>query len=107
MTSPCLAKPASRRALALLLLLSLSLWGCARKPLQEQTVDAAAKRYATVRSGMTKQEVVTSLGEPAKRQATLWRWEISANAESNASLELHFDAADRVTKNVRTHASRD
>ncbi len=94
--------------LTLVFLLSLNLLsGCARKPQQEQAVDAAAKRYSGVRSGMTKQEVVTSLGEPVKRQGALWRWEITANAQSNASLELQFDGADRVAKITKTHATRD
>lgn len=98
----------ARTALGLILALSLSLLsGCARKPQQELAVDAVAKRYSNVRSGMTKQEVVTSLGEPTRRQGTLWRWEISANSQSNASLELQFDSADRVTKIVKSHATRD
>lgn len=108
MVQPHFLKRTACTALVLTFFLSLGLFsGCARKPQLEQAVDAAAKRYASVRSGMTKQEVVTSLGEPTKRKGTLWRWEISANAQSNASLELQFDGADRVTKIVKTHAKRD
>lgn len=108
MILPHILKRATRTRLGLVLVLSLSLLsGCTRKPQPEQAVDAAAKRYSSVRSGMTKQEVVAALGEPAKRLATSWRWEIRANAESNASLELQFDAEDRVTKIAKSHARRD
>lgn len=94
--------------LTLVAVLSLSLLpACARKPQAEQAVDAAARRYSSVRSGMTRQEVITALGEPAKRQGEVWRWEVSANAQSNASLVLQFDRADRVTKIAKSHATRD
>lgn len=108
MVQPHFRKRTACTALVLAFFLSLSLLsGCARKPQLEQTVDVAAKRYASIRAGMTKQEVVTTLGEPTKRHGTLWRWEVTANSQSNASLELQFDDADRVKKITKSHATRD
>lgn len=108
MTLPSLLKPATRRSLGLAFVLALGfLAGCSKKSALEQAVDTAARRYSSIQSGMTKQQVVTALGEPARREGTLWRWEISANAQSNASLELQFDASDRVTKIIKSHARRD
>lgn len=106
MILPMIVRLPLRATLVLVLSLSL-LAGCARKPPVEQAVDATAKRYASVRSGMDKQEVVIALGEPTSRQGARWRWEVSANEQSHASLELQFDTAERVAKITKTHVRRD
>lgn len=101
-------KRTSRVVLTLVAALSLSLLSaCARKPQAEQAVDAAARRYSSIRSGMTRQEVITALGEPTKREETVWRWEVSANAQSNASLDVQFDGKGRVARIAKSHATRD
>src|SRR5689334_9167900 len=97
-------QPIRRRAIGLMLVCSLGLLpACSKKAPQERAVDSTARRYERVVAGMTKQEVVASLGEPASRRENVYRWEIKGGPESSASVELHFDSADRVTKIVRSH----
>jgi hypothetical protein len=99
--------PIARRALFLFFAISLVvLPACSKKSAQEKAVDSAVKQYARVSSGMSKKEVVALLGEPTKILETAYRWEIFANSESNASLELQFDTADRVGKITESYAHR-
>jgi hypothetical protein len=100
--------PIHRQLICLLLLLSLGLSsGCTKKPPQERAVDSAARRYNRVGSGMPKQEVVALLGQPAKREGNLYRWEIIANPQSSASIDVQFDTADKVAKIAKSHTKRD
>lgn len=99
--------PITSRTLALLFAFFLVLLpACSNKSAQEKAVDSAARQYARVSSGMSKQQVIALLGEPTKKLDTAYRWEIFANSESNASLELRFDAADRVGKITKAYAHR-
>lgn len=82
------------------------LLGCSKSP-EQRTVDAAAKRYGRIEVGMSKQEVVAKLGEPASKQALRYRWETDAGPEFKASLELRFDNADRVASVATTRVSHD
>lgn len=81
--------------------------GCAKKSVAERNVDAAVKRYGAVATGMTKQEVVAKLGEPARREGARWRWETVANPQNLVALELRFDDADKVASVATTRAAHD
>ena len=95
------------RLFVLMPVLALALLsGCSRSE-EQRIVDAAVKRYAFVKVGMTKQEVVAKLGEPASRQESRYRWETSTNSDFNASLEVAFDGEDRVKSVSRSRAGHD
>jgi hypothetical protein len=82
----------------------LLFFGCARKPAQDAVVDSAVKRYDRVRTGMSKQEVVTLLGEPSSRQEGRYRWESIGRPVYNASIEVKFNREDRIASIARSRA---
>jgi hypothetical protein len=93
-----------------LLLLRLSLFsalvllfGCSRKPAEDAVVDSAVKQYDRVQTGMSKQEVVTLLGEPSSRQDDRFRWAVGRPLYS-ASIEVKFNREDRIASIARTRA---
>lgn len=99
--------PTARRTLAVILLLLLAvLPACAKKTAGEKIVDAAGRRFDRIASGMDKAEVVAALGPPLTQLENVYRWEVVANPESKASLDVHFDGAGRVKKIVRSRATR-
>ncbi|ATC65009.1 hypothetical protein CMV30_14120 [Nibricoccus aquaticus] len=79
--------------------------GCSNS--EERIVEAAEKRYAFVKVGMTKQALIAKLGEPVNKQDARYRWETIAGPEMNASLEVRFDSADKVTSVARSRESHD
>jgi outer membrane protein assembly factor BamE (lipoprotein component of BamABCDE complex) len=85
----------------------LLLAGCTRKSPAEKIVDAAVKRYAAVATGMTKQDLLAKLGEPAKREGDRWRWEAVASPQNHVAIEVRFDGADRIVSIARTRATAD
>ena len=95
------------RLIAVMPVLALALFsGCMKSP-EARTVDAAAKRYGHVKVGMSKEDVLAKLGEPANKQELRYRWETVAGRDFNASLEVRFDAADEVVSVARSRASTD
>src|ERR1044072_6076824 len=97
------------RSYALVLRLSLFsalvlLFGCSRKPAQDAVVDSAIQRYDRVRTGMSKREVVTLLGEPSIRQEGRYRWDVTGRPIYNASIEVKFDREDRIASIARTRS---
>jgi hypothetical protein len=98
----------NRRLFALTSLMSafVLLIGCSKTP-EQRTVDAASKRYGRIEVGMSKQEVVAKLGEPASKQAFRYRWETDAGRELKVALELRFDNGDKVASVATTRVSRD
>ena len=82
------------------------LLGCSKSP-EQRTVDAAAKRYGQIAVGMSKQEVVAKLGEPASKHELRYRWETDAGPELKVSLELRFNNAGRVASVATTRVSHD
>jgi len=98
--------PKKYRLVALMSLLALVVFpGCSNS--EERIVDAAEKRYAFVKVGMTKQELVAKLGEPVSKQDVRYRWETVAGLEMNASLEVRFDSAGKVASVARSRESHD
>jgi hypothetical protein len=87
--------------------LALALLSGCSKSEEQRTVDAAVKRYAFVKVGMTKQEVVAKLGEPASKQESRYKWETSTNSDFNASLEVAFDGEGRVKSVSRSRVGHD
>ena len=79
--------------------------GCFKSE-EQRIVDAAAKRYAFVNVGMTKDEVVAKLGEPASRQEDRYRWETAAGPETNVAIEIRFDNVGRITSVARSRAGK-
>jgi hypothetical protein len=57
-----LTRPRRGKFVLTLLAAVLLLAGCTRKSPAERVVEAAVKRYATVATGMTKQDLRTKLG---------------------------------------------
>jgi hypothetical protein len=53
--------------------------------------------FNTLRPGMTHAEIVAALGEPAAREATLWRYPVGPR-----TITLHFDAENRLLRAVET-----
>lgn len=106
--NPSRALPGNRRFFALtpVLLAFVLLSGCAKSEPQ-RTVDAAAKSYACIKVGMSKQEVVARLGDPSSGRELRYRWETSAGRDFNASLEVRFDSADKVVSVANSKASAD
>ena len=103
--NPSHVKRSGPRVLRLSLLSALVLLlGCSRKPAQDAAVDSAVKRYDRVRAGMSKQEVVSLLGEPSGRKDGRYRWEIRGRPQYNASIEVKFDREDRIASIARSRA---
>ena len=95
------------RLFALMPVLALALLSGCSKSEEQRIVDAAVKRYAFVKVGMTKQEVVAKLGEPASKQELRYRWETTAGPETNVALEIRFDNTGRITSVARSRAGQD
>jgi hypothetical protein len=85
----------------------LLLAGCTRKSPAEKIVEAAVKRYAAVATGMTKQDLLAKLGEPARRGEDRWRWETVASPQNHVAIEVRFDGANQVVSVARTRAKAD
>ncbi len=101
-------KPIGFRGVVLMLVVAVNLLsGCSKKPSEERAVDSAARRYSRIGAGMSKSEVVASLGEPSSRQGSSYRWETVAGPQSSASIEVQFDGAGKVMKTSKSHATRD
>jgi hypothetical protein len=97
--------PKRRSVLGLALVSTLVLLsGCAQKTAQDKAVDSAARRYGRVVTGMSKQEVVTSLGTPSSQKDNIYRWETIASPQNHASIDVHFDRTDKVTSVAKTRA---
>lgn len=88
------------------LLAAVLLVGCSKSE-PERIADAAAKRYGRIEVGMTKDEVVAKLGEPASRDELRYRWETVGGPESKAGLEVRFDSAGKVASVRKTRVSHD
>lgn len=98
----------SRGKLGLALLAAvLLLAGCAGKSPAERKVEAAVKRYGVVATGMTQQELIAKLGEPARREGDRWRWETVADAQNQAALEVRFDGVNKVASVATTRVRND
>jgi len=95
------------RLFVLMPVLALALLSGCSKSEERRIVDAAVKRYAFVKVGMTKQDVVAKLGEPASKQESRYKWEASTNSDFNAALEVAFDGEGRVKSVSRSRAGRD
>jgi hypothetical protein len=67
-------------------------------------VDSAVKRYGQVRTGMSKHEAVTLLGEPSLRQKGLYRWETAGRPPNLAAIEIKFNADERIASIARSRA---
>jgi hypothetical protein len=82
------------------------LCGCSKSE-PERIVDAAAKQYGRIKVGMSKEEVVAKLGEPASRKELSYRWETVGDRDFTASLEVRFDRLDKVVSVACSNARRD
>lgn len=104
-SSACHERLAKTMRLRLLSLVSvLALAGCANVPAEfAARMDRAAERYATVTSGMSRSELVASLGAPQREDRASATWEIRFNTLNYDSLAVEFDQEDRVVKITIAH----
>jgi hypothetical protein len=85
----------------------LLLAGCTSIPIPADfasEMSAAAERYRTVKSEMTKQEAVALLGAPRREEERLAVWEVRYDARNYDSLTVAFDASGRITTLTRKHS---
>ena len=79
--------------------------GCAKRPVHDSALEAAAKKYDAVIADMSKREVINFLGEPSTKEGNVYRWEVRTTAGGHASVRVQFDNADKIQGIARIGAA--
>lgn len=98
-------KPFPALALAFILLVS----GCSHIPPEAaETLDETQLRFSQVKHGMSREEVIATLGPPKKAEEGRWYWESTYSWWNHESLRIDFDTAGKVQaiRTVHREANR-
>lgn len=87
------------------LLATLVLTGCVSVPRNVASqMNVAAGKYATAKRGMTKDELIASLGAPQKQEGSKTIWEIRYDEKNYDSLTVEFDGGGHAISTAKAHA---